>query len=60
MNVTKMQLQSLLKHLEGSLVNARNSKEQNEHGYAYSYGYLDATVDNAIFELKSILESIKE
>jgi hypothetical protein len=48
-------LESILKHLETSLQTAKDAKTINEHGYPYSYGYLEATVSNAIFELKALL-----
>lgn len=48
-------LESILKNLETSLQTAKDAKTINEFGYPYSYGYLEATVSNAIFELKSLL-----
>lgn len=48
-------LESILKNLEASLQTAKDAKTINEHGYPYSYGYLEATVSNAIFELKALL-----
>ena len=48
-------LESILKNLETSLQTAKDAKTINEHGYPYSYGYLEATVSNAIFELKALL-----
>ncbi len=55
--VSTRQLESLLDGLQKSLIVTKNPKLQNEQGYPYCYGYLEATVTNAIFELKSILEN---
>ena len=34
---------------------ANDAKIINEFGYPYSYGYLEAAVSNAIFELKALM-----
>lgn len=41
--------------LENSRKVANDAKIINEHGYPYSYGYLEAAVSNAIFELKALM-----
>lgn len=60
MSTTKVNtwhLQSLLEGLEDALQVTNESKTQNEHGYPYCYGYLEATVSNAIFELEALLKN---
>lgn len=56
-NVTTWHLESILEGLESALKETRNPNTQNEYGYPYCYGYLEATVSNAIFELKKIIEN---
>ena len=41
--------------LENSRKVASDAKIVNEFGYPYSYGYLEAAVSNAIFELKALM-----
>ena len=41
--------------LENSRKTANDAKIINEFGYPYSYGYLEAAVSNAIFELKALM-----
>jgi len=53
--VTNWHLETIIENLETSLQTAKDAKTINEHGYPYSYGYLEATVSNAIFELKALL-----
>jgi hypothetical protein len=54
-NVTTWHLESILEGLENALKVTKAPETQNEHGYPYCYGYLEATVSNAIFELKDII-----
>jgi hypothetical protein len=53
---TTWHLERILENLQKSLQVTKNPEIQNEHGYPYCYGYLEATVSNAIFELKDILD----
>lgn len=53
---TAMHLEAILEGLEDALQVTKASKTQNEHGYSYCYGYLEATMSNAIFELKNLLK----
>ena len=53
---TTMHLEAILEGLEDALKVTKASKTQNEHGYPYCYGYLEATMSNAIFELKNVLK----
>jgi hypothetical protein len=55
-NVTTWHLETILEGLQDSLKVAQDPKIVNEHGYPYCYGYLDASVSNAIFELKALLK----
>jgi hypothetical protein len=55
-NITTRQLESILDGLQSALKTTKNPAIQNEHGYPYCYGYLEATVSNAIYELKAILD----
>jgi hypothetical protein len=52
---TTWHLERVLENLQKSLQVTKNPEIQNEHGYPYCYGYLEATVSNAIFELKDII-----
>jgi len=52
---TTWHLERILENLQKSLQVTKNPEIQNEHGYPYCYGYLEATVSNAIFELKDII-----
>jgi hypothetical protein len=54
--VTPWHLESILESLESALKVTKAPETQNEHGYPYCYGYLEATVSNAIFELKALLD----
>jgi hypothetical protein len=54
-NITTWHLESILEGLEDAAKVTKDPKIQNEHGYPYCYGYLEATVSIAIFELKAIL-----
>jgi hypothetical protein len=53
--VTTWHLESILEGLEDAMKVTKNPAIQNEHGYPYCYGYLEATVSNAIFELKALI-----
>ena len=44
-----------MESLENSRKVANDAKIINEFGYPYSYGYLEAAVSNAIFELKALM-----
>jgi hypothetical protein len=55
--ITTRQLESLLSGLEKSLSVTKDPETQNEKGYPYCYGYLEASVSNAIYELKAILKN---
>lgn len=57
MDITTRQLESILKGLESALAVTKNADTQNDRGYPYCYGYLEATVSNAIFELKTIVNN---
>jgi hypothetical protein len=54
-NVTAWHLKTILESLEDGLKTAKNPEVLNEHGYPYCCGYLEATVSNAVFELKELL-----
>jgi len=56
-DLTTRHLNGILENLQKSLQVTKNPNIQNEHGYPYCYGYLEATVSNAIFELKAILDN---
>lgn len=53
--ITTWHLEAILEGLEDALQKTKDPNTQNEHGYPYCYGYLEATVSNAIFELKTIV-----
>lgn len=53
--VTTWHLESIMEGLEKSRITANDAKIINEFGYPYSYGYLEAAVSNAIFELKALM-----
>jgi hypothetical protein len=53
--VTTWHLESIMEGLENSRKTANDAKIINEFGYPYSYGYLEAAVSNAIFELKALM-----
>jgi hypothetical protein len=53
---TTWHLERILEGLQNALKVTKNPNLQNEKGYPYCYGYLEATVSNAIFELKDILD----
>jgi hypothetical protein len=53
--VTNWHLESIMESLENSRKAANDAKIINEFGYPYSYGYLEAAVSNAIFELKALM-----
>lgn len=59
-NVTTWHLESILEGLEDALKVTKNPETQNEHGYPYCYGYLEATVNNAIYELKAMIATTNE
>jgi hypothetical protein len=58
--VTTWHLETILEGLEDALKVTKNPAIQNEHGYPYCYGYLEATVSNAIYELKAIINNKNE
>jgi hypothetical protein len=53
--ITNWHLESIMEGLENSRKVASDAKTVNEFGYPYSYGYLEAAVSNAIFELKALM-----
>lgn len=55
--VTDWHVETIMEGLEDALKVAKNPDVLNEHGYAYAAGYLEATVSNAIFELKQLLKN---
>lgn len=55
--VTTWHLETILEGLEDAYKHVKNPEVLNEHGYAYCHGYLEATVSNAIYELKKVLEN---
>lgn len=56
-HVTTWHLESILDGLEDALKVTKNPEIQNEHGYPYCYGYLEATVSNAIYSLQQLIDS---
>jgi hypothetical protein len=54
-NVTTWHLQAILEGLEDALKVTKDPAVLNEHGYPYSYGYLEATVSNTIYELQALI-----
>ena len=58
--VTTWHLESILEGLEDALKVTQNPATQNEHGYPYCYGYLEASVSNAIYELKAMIATTHE
>ena len=55
--VTDWHVETILEGLEDALKVATSPETLNEHGYAYAAGYYEATVSNAIFELKQLLKN---
>lgn len=53
--VTTWHIETIMEGLEDALKVTKDAKTVNEHGYPYCYGYLEATVSNAIFELKALM-----
>jgi hypothetical protein len=55
--ITNYHIKNILSGLEKALSVTKDSETQNEQGYPYCYGYLEASVSNAIFELKAVLDN---
>jgi hypothetical protein len=52
--VSTWHLDTIQENLQDALKVVLDAKTQNEHGYPYCFGYLQASVSNAIYEINRL------